>query len=152
MPDAIPEVARIVGIADAFDAMTSTRPYRVGMPIAKAMAIIIDNLGTQFDADLGRLFVGLASDVHLEHIVGHSEPGIPLLKCGCGVPVVLTSSHRSGDCVACRHCRGQARLVKTDGRYEVEKIAERADAEAVAPAADNELIGAMVEATAPHLL
>ena len=36
----IPLVARIVGICDAFDAMTSTRPYREGMPIEKALAIL----------------------------------------------------------------------------------------------------------------
>lgn len=40
--DAIPAVARTVAIADAFDAMTSTRPYRPGMPIATAMAIITE--------------------------------------------------------------------------------------------------------------
>ncbi len=41
----IPLDARIVGICDAFDAMTSTRPYRRGMPIEKALAIIEENLG-----------------------------------------------------------------------------------------------------------
>ena len=38
--DAIPDMARIVSICDAFDAMTSHRPYRTGMPRDKATAII----------------------------------------------------------------------------------------------------------------
>ncbi|CAG4882391.1 Phosphohydrolase [Georgfuchsia toluolica] len=151
--DAIPAVARIVAIADAFDAMTSTRPYRPGMPIANAMAIITERIGTQFDADLGRRFAGLASGTQLEHIVAHSEPGIPLLACsGCSAPMVVTRSHRVGDCVVCRHCGAQAKLVKTDGNYIVERLDERADAFALSPAADTELIGAMVEATAPLVL
>ncbi len=48
--DIIPEVARIVGIADAFDAMTSTRSYRKGMHMEKALSIIDDETGRQFDA------------------------------------------------------------------------------------------------------
>ena len=36
----IPTEARIVGICDAFDAMTSTRPYRQGMPVERALQII----------------------------------------------------------------------------------------------------------------
>ncbi len=54
---AVPADARIVGICDAFDAMTSTRPYRRGMPTAQALAIIEENLGNAEDlepeADIG---------------------------------------------------------------------------------------------------
>lgn len=61
--EVIPEVARIVGIADAFDAMTSTRAYRKGMPTEKAFTIIGDELGRQFDASLAKHFLSLnASD------------------------------------------------------------------------------------------
>lgn len=48
----IPHDARLVGICDAFDAMTSTRPYRKGMPIARALDIIESELGQQFDRAL----------------------------------------------------------------------------------------------------
>jgi len=77
----IPIDARIVGICDAFDAMTSNRPYRRGMPVAKALAIIEDNLGTQFDAALGRLFLELGHTGALDHIVEHANGD--LLR-GCG--------------------------------------------------------------------
>jgi hypothetical protein len=44
----IPLEARIVSLADAFDAMTSTRPYRVGLPIAFAMEEMRRMRGRQF--------------------------------------------------------------------------------------------------------
>lgn len=45
----IPEFGRIIAVADAFDAMTSNRPYRNAMPYAKARDILIGGRGTQWD-------------------------------------------------------------------------------------------------------
>lgn len=45
----IPEVARVVAVADAFDAMTSTRCYRRGRPVSAAVAELERCAGTQFD-------------------------------------------------------------------------------------------------------
>lgn len=50
--DSIPWDARILAVADAFDAMTSDRPYRRGMPFEKAASIIRDGAGTQWDCDV----------------------------------------------------------------------------------------------------
>jgi putative nucleotidyltransferase with HDIG domain len=47
--DAIPLQARILAVADAFDAMTSQRPYRSAMPQAEALQEIAAGAGTQFD-------------------------------------------------------------------------------------------------------
>jgi diguanylate cyclase (GGDEF)-like protein len=47
--DAIPLEARIIHVADAFEAMTSDRPYRAGMPEGAALAELERNAGTQFD-------------------------------------------------------------------------------------------------------
>jgi len=47
--DDIPLGARIVAVADAFDAMTSDRPYRPAMSIAEAVEEIARCAGTQFD-------------------------------------------------------------------------------------------------------
>ncbi|MFO0752136.1 MAG: HD-GYP domain-containing protein [Thermodesulfovibrionales bacterium] len=41
--------ARIVAVADVFDALTSDRPYRPGMPVEKALDILCKGIGTQFD-------------------------------------------------------------------------------------------------------
>ncbi len=48
----IPLLARLCAVADAFDAMTSDRPYRAGMPLERALNILRDGAGTQWDPDL----------------------------------------------------------------------------------------------------
>ncbi|MCO8121206.1 HD-GYP domain-containing protein [Stieleria sp. TO1_6] len=48
----IPRDAQIMAVADAFDAMTSDRPYRSGMPIETVKAIFRDGRGTQWAADV----------------------------------------------------------------------------------------------------
>ncbi|MEU3185336.1 HD-GYP domain-containing protein [Streptomyces sp. NPDC006923] len=48
----IPEFARVVAVADAFDAMTSTRSYRRGRPVHTAVAELERCAGTQFDPDM----------------------------------------------------------------------------------------------------
>jgi diguanylate cyclase (GGDEF)-like protein len=47
--NAIPLQSRIIAVADAFEAMTGTRPYRRRIPIADALAEMEQNAGTQFD-------------------------------------------------------------------------------------------------------
>lgn len=48
----IPEIARIIGIADAYDAMTSNRSYRQYMPQDVVRMEIIEGRGTQFDPNI----------------------------------------------------------------------------------------------------
>ena len=55
----VPLQARIVHVADAFDAMTSDRPYRRGMDIAEALGILNRFAGTQFDPAIVRAFLNL---------------------------------------------------------------------------------------------
>ena len=55
--DQIPLIAKIISLADAFDAMTSGRVYRDAITIQKALAIIEDNIGTQFDEQIARVFL-----------------------------------------------------------------------------------------------
>ena len=56
----IPLAARIVSVADAYHALVSDRPYRKGMPIEKACAILKEGAGVQWDADLVRSFISIA--------------------------------------------------------------------------------------------
>ena len=53
----IPLLARILAVADTYDAMTSDRPYRKGMPQEVAVKILQESAGTQFDAELVPHFV-----------------------------------------------------------------------------------------------
>jgi len=57
--DAIPTGARIIGIVDAFDAMTQFRPYRDPLSIAEAVEELRRERGRQFDASLVDKFVGV---------------------------------------------------------------------------------------------
>jgi HD-GYP domain-containing protein (c-di-GMP phosphodiesterase class II) len=45
----LPLGARIVAVADAFDAMTTDRPYRKGMPPSEALKELLSKAGKQFD-------------------------------------------------------------------------------------------------------
>jgi putative two-component system response regulator len=53
----VPEGARLLAIADAFDAMTTTRPYRRALPTGRALAEIERCAGTQFDPFLAHAFL-----------------------------------------------------------------------------------------------
>ena len=55
----IPISARCLSIADVFDAMTTDRPYRRGLPLEYALRQIEDGAGTQFDPTLAAIFVQL---------------------------------------------------------------------------------------------
>ncbi len=57
--DDIPRVAQIIAVADTFDAMYSNRPYRNRMNFEKAVSIIRENSGTQFEKDVVDAFVRL---------------------------------------------------------------------------------------------
>ena len=56
----IPLAAKIVAIADTYHALISDRPYRRGMDIEKAISILEEGAGTQWDADLIRTFISIA--------------------------------------------------------------------------------------------
>ena len=55
----IPEVAQIIAVADAFDAMYSTRPYRTKMPLEKVVSEIRRCTGTQFSPRVVEAFLRL---------------------------------------------------------------------------------------------
>jgi HD-GYP domain-containing protein (c-di-GMP phosphodiesterase class II) len=59
--DEIPIVARIVCCCDAFNAMTTTRPYRAAMTQAGARAELLQNRGTQFDPHVVDALLALTS-------------------------------------------------------------------------------------------
>jgi HD-GYP domain-containing protein (c-di-GMP phosphodiesterase class II) len=59
---AIPFGARVIAVADSFDAMTSDRPYRRGMPIQKAAQLLREGRGQQWDALIVDAFLRSIAD------------------------------------------------------------------------------------------
>jgi putative nucleotidyltransferase with HDIG domain len=64
--EAIPPLARVVALADAFDAMTSDRPYRKGLPASVAFAEIEKMAGKQFDPVLAAGFLAIQDNIITE--------------------------------------------------------------------------------------
>jgi HD-GYP domain-containing protein (c-di-GMP phosphodiesterase class II) len=59
---AIPLEARLLAVADAFDAMTSVRPYRAALPTAHALTELSSCAGSQFDPEVAELFLEVWSE------------------------------------------------------------------------------------------
>jgi putative two-component system response regulator len=68
----IPLGARIIAVADSYDAMTSDRPYRKGMNTDEAVRILREGRGTQWDAQIVDAFV--------RSIASELQPQAPVLR------------------------------------------------------------------------
>ena len=145
----IPLDARIVGVCDAFDAMTSTRPYREGMPVARALEIIEQQLGQQFDLQAGRHFVSLGRSGALTHIVGHTDDGIPLHECPmCGPTLVIRRQQQAGSHIYCPSCTAEFVTEQGVTGLVPKPTGNQGSARQVAPEADVLLIQAIVKESA----
>ena len=150
--NAIPEMARIVGICDAFDAMTSHRPYRIGMPRDDAIAIIRQFSGTQFDARLAADFIALGGSGQLDHVMGHSDLGIPLQTCPmCGPTLVMRQDHQAGDHLYCGNCAGEVVLEQESGKLVARPTGKQGQPADLEPEADSALIARTVRAAVEAL-
>ena len=70
--DDIPEYARIIAVADAYDAMTSNRSYRDTIPQQLVREEFVKGLGTQFDPEFGEIMLHLI-DVDTEYQMKEKE-------------------------------------------------------------------------------
>ncbi len=61
--DAIPESARIVALADVFDALTMKRPYKEPWPIDKVLATLRESAGSHFEPNLIETFITILPDI-----------------------------------------------------------------------------------------
>ncbi|MEU5719474.1 HD-GYP domain-containing protein [Streptomyces sp. NPDC020403] len=99
--DEIPEFARVVAVADAFDAMTSTRSYRRGRPVPAAVRELERCAGSQFDPRMVRALVR-ALDRHgwsaaANTVTSDEEPaGLPRQGTVGGAPATGAATDRPG--------------------------------------------------------
>ncbi|QYU66994.1 HD-GYP domain-containing protein [Leptolyngbya sp. 15MV] len=68
----IPVVARMLALADTFDAMSSTRSYRGALPRDKVLDEIRSKAGEQFDPELTRVFLSLDLAAYDEMVARHT--------------------------------------------------------------------------------
>ena len=61
--DQIPISARLMAVADVYDALTSRRVYKEGMPHEKAVGIIAEGRGTHFDPDMADAFLAIQDEI-----------------------------------------------------------------------------------------
>jgi putative two-component system response regulator len=97
---AIPLGARIVGLADAFDAMTHDRPYRAARSVEHALDEIGREAGAQFDPELAPLFAAvvdadLIADLTTDEAATPSIATHPGSRGGRGVAAEAAISQRS---------------------------------------------------------
>ncbi len=71
--DLIPLMARIIGLADAFDAMSSTRTYRAAMDREAVLGEIRNGAGTQFDPELVTVFSSIDLAVYDQMVERHQK-------------------------------------------------------------------------------
>ena len=63
--EVIPLSARVMAVADVFDALSSARVYKPAFPLEKALAIITEGAGTQFDPKCVEVFMDSLDEVKL---------------------------------------------------------------------------------------
>lgn len=150
--ETIPKMARIVGICDAFDAMTSHRPYRAGMPRDQALLILKQGSGSQFDVTYTEVFIELGQNGELDHIMGHSDEGIPLQNCPmCGPTLVVQRKNRAGDHLYCHNCGGEFELQPQDETLVAKPTGNKGQASDLETEVDTDLIAHTVETAVASL-
>jgi diguanylate cyclase (GGDEF)-like protein len=118
----IPLGARIVAVADAYDAMTTDRPYKRAMSHAAAIAELRRHAGTQFDPELVESFCDLYANEApepdpkvLAMIAGNSAHGGPAIMVPDAVPGRSVRRRRRSDEVAVGGAAGAEAVVDTAG-------------------------------------
>ena len=110
--------AQLICLADAFDALTSSRPYRKGTKIEDALALLMKDSGAQFNPGLLEALKALSQGSQLVHVVGHSDEGIPLIDCpACGAVFAIGRKMRDGDIAFCRTCTGKMVMHKKENTF-----------------------------------
>jgi len=76
----IPVGARAIAVIDSFDAMVSDRPYRKGLPVEEALSRLSSASGSQFDADIVRIFQRIAERDFADVNDVASSPSLPVFR------------------------------------------------------------------------
>jgi putative nucleotidyltransferase with HDIG domain len=72
----IPIISRVLAVADAYDAMTSHRPYRAALPCAEARRRLREGAESQFDPDVVAAFEAVLERAHPQYLAGRAGSGV----------------------------------------------------------------------------
>ncbi len=122
----IPIEGRVVAVADTFDAMTSSRPYRKGMDPAIAIAEIEKNKGSQFDPVCASALIAAYNGGKLSHILQRYHEGDEKsIVCPfCSTFVVLPASCVEGSAIECIVCHRKSKVRHQNGAFYGELMRE----------------------------
>jgi len=95
--DEIPRDGQLLAVVDAFDAMTSDRPYRKGMSVKKAVEIFKEGAGTQWNAALVEDFLKILPDI-LAIKDNYCRPPVPIREKGIPRSGVVIADSRTANC------------------------------------------------------
>lgn len=101
----IPIHARIVALADVFDALTHGRPYAPAWPIDRAIEEIRNRRGTQFDPELTDTFLELIDELRRKHsdldaFLGEAGRNSPFLQARDRIRLMLEGERRAENIAA----------------------------------------------------
>lgn len=122
--EGIPIEGRLVAVADALDAMTSTRPYRKGMPPDAALKEIIKGRGCQFDPDIVDALMMSYQKGRIDAILqDYFAKEARSLSCPfCSTYIRLDEHMKVDDVIECHVCHRKIRIREGEGRFYGELI------------------------------
>ena len=120
----IPIEGRLIAVADTFDAMTSTRPYRKGLPPEVAFKEIIKGRGIQFDPDIVDALMISYQKGHIDAILQDffAKESRSLSCPFCSTYIRLDEHMKADDVIECHVCHRKIRICEGQGRFYGELI------------------------------
>lgn len=117
--DQIPLEGRLVAVADTFDALTSNRPYRKGLPPEVAIAEIEKGRGTQFDPHCADALISAWRKGKIDRILQdyYSKDEKSIACSFCSTHIRLPEGAKVNDEFECEVCHRQLKLVEKNGAY-----------------------------------
>ncbi len=123
--DAIPIEGRLMAVADTFDAMTSNRPYRKGLPAEVAIEELVKGKGTQFDPQIVDACVAAYHAGKISQIIQESQKeGASIVCPWCSTYIAIPDGAKVGDTFPCQVCKRHIRLQQQNEAYYGELLAE----------------------------
>lgn len=124
----IPIEGRVVAVADAFDAMTSSRPYRKGLDPEVAIAEIEKGKGTQFDPNCAEALIKCYRQGKINQILqDYHEKDKKSIACSfCSTFIKIPEAAVPGNVFECNVCHRKIRLMEENDVYFGELVSEGA--------------------------